>query len=60
MNTKRTSREGTPARVLKVRSVRSSLPVSPRAYISETMGGSTRFTTNSGIVTKVISLEAAP
>jgi hypothetical protein len=60
MNTKRTSSEGTPARVLKVRSVRSSLPLWPWAYISATMGGSTKFTINSGIATKVPSREAAP
>jgi hypothetical protein len=45
--------------VLKVRSVRSSLPLLPWAYISETMG-STRFTINKGIATKVTSLEAMP
>src|SRR5215207_9090036 len=60
MNTIRISRDGKPARVLKMRDVSSSLPVWPRAYISATVGGSTSFTINKGIATKVTSLEAMP
>jgi hypothetical protein len=49
-----------PDKVLKLRSVRSNVPVLPWAYISAMMGGSTRFVIRSGIAIRVTSRAAAP